>query len=45
MKRAYETPALEISKFENADIITTSGLTFGGENGNSQKESFNTLFK
>ena len=45
MKKSYETPALEINKIENADIITASGLTFGGANGKSEKESFNSLFK
>lgn len=27
MKKAYETPAMEVIAFESEDIITTSGVT------------------
>ena len=45
MKKSYETPIIDVIVLKNEDVITTSGLIFGGENGKSEKESFNTLFK
>lgn len=45
MKKSYNTPMIDVVALKNEDVITTSGLIFGGENGKSEKESFNTLFK
>ncbi|MBR1443598.1 MAG: hypothetical protein IJ583_08700 [Firmicutes bacterium] len=45
MKRSYDTPIIDIEKFESEDVITTSSLTNGGANGESKKESFSSLFK
>ncbi len=33
MKNAYNTPEMEVITFENEDIITTSGVIDGEENG------------
>ena len=44
MKKEYETPVLTITELKNEDVITTSGLIFGGDNGKSDKESFSDLF-
>ena len=44
MKKEYESPVLTITELKNDDVITTSGLIFGGDNGKSDKESFNDLF-
>ena len=45
MKKSYNTPMIDVVALKNEDVITTSGLIFGGENGKSENESFNTLFK
>lgn len=45
MKKSYDTPIIEVIAFKTEDVITTSGLNFGGANGKSEKESFNSLFK
>ena len=45
MKKSYKTPIVEVIVLESEDIITTSGLTYGGTSGVSEKESFNSLFK
>ena len=44
--KIYESPELIINRFETADVITISsvGLNYGGENGASEKASFNDLF-
>lgn len=46
MKKTYKKPNIEITEFDLENIITASGigLTNGGENGSSIKESFNSLF-
>ena len=44
LKKEYESPVLTITELKNDDVITTSGLIFGGDNGKSDKESFNDLF-
>ena len=44
MKKEYESPVLSITELKNADVITISGLIFGGDNGKSDKESFGSLF-
>ena len=40
----YESPVLNITELKNQDVITASGLIFGGEKGSSDKESFSDLF-
>ena len=40
----YEKPDLKITELKNEDVITISGLIFGGDNGKSDKESFGSLF-
>ena len=40
----YESPVLTITELKNEDVIAISGLTFGGDKGKSDKESFNSLF-
>ena len=40
----YEKPILKITELKNEDVITASGLIFGGDNGKSDKESFGSLF-
>ncbi|MBQ7264965.1 MAG: hypothetical protein IJS61_02585 [Firmicutes bacterium] len=40
----YESPMIKITELKNEDVITTSGLIFGGEKGKSDKESFDSLF-
>ena len=42
--KKYESPVLTITELKNEDVITTSGLIFGGNNGKSDKESFGSLF-
>ncbi|MBQ9605379.1 MAG: hypothetical protein IJR45_08210 [Firmicutes bacterium] len=42
--KKYESPVLSITELKNDDVITTSGLVFGGEKGSSDKESFSDLF-
>lgn len=44
MTKKYESPVLTITELKNEDVITTSGLVFGGEKGSSDKESFSSLF-
>ncbi|MBQ9604526.1 MAG: hypothetical protein IJR45_03835 [Firmicutes bacterium] len=44
-KKVYTSPSLTITTLVSADVITASGLTFGGENGKSTSESFGSLFK
>ena len=44
MTKKYESPVLMITELKNEDVITASGLIFGGDNGKSDKESFNDLF-
>ena len=44
MKKEYDSPVLTITELKNDDVITASGLIFGGDNGKSDKESFNDLF-
>ena len=44
MLRKYESPVLKITELKNEDVITASGLIFGGDNGQSKKESFSSLF-
>ena len=44
MKKVYEKAEISIISIESNDVITLSGLTFGGEKGESQKESFSSLF-
>ncbi len=44
MIKVYEKPELLISELSNNDIITVSGLIFGGDKGTSEKESFDSLF-
>ena len=44
MKKTYSKPVFGITQFENSDVITLSGLIFGGDKGESQKESFGSLF-
>jgi len=45
MKKTYKTPQLNITNFISEDIITASGLTFGGEGGKPISESFGSLFE
>ena len=40
----YESPVLTITELKNEDVIAISGLIFGGDKGNSDKESFVSLF-
>lgn len=42
--KKYESPVLSITELKNYDVITISGLIFGGDNGKSDKESFGSLF-
>ena len=44
MKKIYAKPEIHTTTIKNNDVITLSGLIFGGDNGKSEKESFNTLF-
>ncbi len=44
MKKIYDTPELSVTRIENTDVITLSGLIFGGEKGESEKESFSDMF-
>lgn len=44
MPKNYENPVLIITELKNKDVITASGLIFGGDNGKSDKESFSSLF-
>ena len=44
MKKIYDTPEMSMTKIKNTDIITLSGLIFGGEKGESEKESFSDMF-
>ncbi|MBQ7264638.1 MAG: hypothetical protein IJS61_00915 [Firmicutes bacterium] len=44
MIKVYEKPELMITELSNNDIITVSGLTFGGDKGTSNRESFGSLF-
>ncbi len=48
MKKAYVKATLNIIKFENSNIIATSGvnnqLTYGGESGTGGSESFASMF-
>ena len=40
----YESPVLKITELKNKDVITASGLIFGGDKGESKKESIDSLF-
>ena len=44
MQKKYENPILTITELKNEDVITVSGLIFGGDNGKSDKEGFGSLF-
>ena len=44
-KKSYTSPVLTIITLSSNDIITASGLVFGGEKGKSNTESFDSLFK
>ena len=44
MKKTYIKPQMGITKIINTDVITLSGLIFGGEKGEAQKESFDSMF-
>lgn len=44
-KKVYTSPTLSVAVFGSADVITTSGLTFGGQKGSSASESFSSVFK
>ena len=44
MKKIYDTPELSVTRIENTDVITLSGLIFGGEKGESEKASFADMF-
>lgn len=44
MKKVYEKAVIQICIFENEDIITTSGLTNGGEKGSGDSDTFDNLF-
>jgi hypothetical protein len=46
MRKIYIKPNIEVISFTSEDIITASsvGLTNGGNNGTSSKESFSSLF-
>lgn len=43
-KRKYEQPTIEIVELDVEDIITTSGLKWGPEPGDNEKD-FSDLFK
>ncbi len=44
MKKIYTSPKINVQSIKNTDVITLSGLIFGGDKGESQKESFSDLF-
>lgn len=44
MLRKYESPTVTMVELKNENVITKSGLIFGGDNGQSKKESFSSLF-
>ncbi len=44
MKKMYTKPVIGVIIIKNTDVITLSGLIFGGDKGQSEKESFNSLF-
>lgn len=44
MKKIYKKAEISIVSIKSNDVITTSGLIFGGDKGQSQKESFSSLF-
>ena len=44
MKKTYTTAEISIIEIRSDDVITLSGLIFGGDKGESQKESFSSLF-
>ena len=44
MKKVYKKAELSIVSIKSNDVITLSGLIFGGDKGESQKESFSSLF-
>ncbi|MBQ9519239.1 MAG: hypothetical protein IJR59_05035 [Firmicutes bacterium] len=44
MKKIYTRPTVSVTVVKNTDVITLSGLTFGGDKGQSEKESFSSLF-
>ncbi len=37
MSKKYKIPVLTVTELKNEDVITTSGLIFGGEKGSSDK--------
>ena len=45
MKKIYFSPTVVVTAVNNTDVITRSGLVFGGEKGQSEKESFGALFE
>ncbi len=45
MKKIYKKAEISIVSIKSNDVITLSGgLIFGGDKGQSQKESFSSLF-
>ncbi len=44
MKKIYDKAEISIITIKNNDVITLSGLIFGGEKGESEKASFGDLF-
>ena len=44
MRKVYKKAEISISNIKSNDVITLSGLIFGGDKGESQKESFSSLF-
>ena|GEM_PF-1437610 len=44
MKKVYEKAEISVISIKSNDVITLSGLIFGGDKGESQKESFSSLF-
>lgn len=45
MKSIYSKPEIEITIISNSDVITASGLVYGGSSGKAESESFNSLFE
>ncbi len=43
-KKTYAAPTISIITINSNDVITASGLIFGGESGKSKSESFSALF-
>ncbi|MBQ9604952.1 MAG: hypothetical protein IJR45_06015 [Firmicutes bacterium] len=43
-KKVYTSPILTITAFVSDDVITASGLKYGGESGKADSGSFGALF-